>query len=149
MATSTSMPQCHGSIYTKGCWEDYTPVVTTLCVKIHLRPAASIQASHTHQPKKAGSVNNKAESLSAMQLFSVNRDTHGNPQGNNEHRSAHIPSNYVKRHILYLHYSCSFCSRTQKHSRTPMRVPRCNALLQNRVLISVEQDTVSLDSLTY
>lgn len=77
-------------------------------------------------------------------------DTHGNPLTNKEHHSAHIPCHYVKRKkpaALYHHYSCSFwLTHTETLCRTPMPVPRCNALLQNWVLISVEQDMFSSSS---
>lgn len=91
-----------GQYIQQRCWQDYTPIVTVLRVKIHLWPADSVQAMKskwTNRPKRGGNVNT-AESMNAMHFFSVTRDTHSNPPGNNEHHSAHIPFHYVKQQTI-------------------------------------------------
>lgn len=116
------------------------PVCLVNMQQMQIQSSWCTERGHSN-PRKVG-----VKTQNAMHLFSVNRET---LQSTGKQWASFCPHSLsLCKTTHYHHYSCSFCSHTQKHSRTPLRVPRCNALLQNWVLISVEQDIVSLDGLT-
>lgn len=100
----------------------------------------------THQLRIRGTVNNKAELLTASlagRHMTVLWETRSH------HSMSKVKVSRLKScQTMTSHHAGFIFKTTQKEIlwSTPMPVPRCKALLQNRVLISVEQDIVKLRS---